>query len=171
MNTTLIPCPFCKTPIPEDCVYCDTCGEKLRKCSSCGSFAKSKRCTKCGQPTQEIVPGTSSSTESADDQIVTSKPRPIPDHLVCLSTDLRIGLSHEAIIGRRGSYGTAFNQFPTISGLHAKLLQTECGWQIEDVGSSNGTFLNGNEIERNKPTDIKIGDVIKFADVEFKVTE
>lgn len=171
MNTTLIPCPFCKTPIPEDCVYCDTCGKKLRKCSSCGSFAKSARCTKCGQPTEEIVTDIASSTEKTIAPTVANKPELMPCHLVCLSTDLRIGLSHEAIIGRRGSYGTAFKQFLTISGLHAKLLQTVNGWQIEDIGSSNGTFLNGNEIVRNTPTDIKVGDIIKFADIEFKVTE
>ncbi len=171
MNTTLIPCPFCKTPIPEDCVYCDTCGKKLRKCSSCGAFAKSVRCTKCGQLTKEIISAPASSTEKIIAPTAANKLERMPDHLVCLSTDLRIGLSHEAIIGRRGSYGTAFQLFPTISGLHAKLLQTESGWQIEDIGSSNGTFLNGNKIEQHKPTDIKIGDVIRFADVEFKVTE
>lgn len=163
MNMNLVLCPFCKTPIPEDCAYCDICGERLRKCSSCGSFAKSKICTRCGQPTVEInldpIPSGSNVSQ------------PIPGHLVCLSSDMRLGLCDEAIIGRRGSYGTAFQQFTSVSGLHAKLLYVDGNWKIEDIGSSYGTFVNGNELEKHKPITINVGDVLKFANIEFKVTE
>lgn len=164
MTTTMKTCPFCKTPIPDDCIYCDICGEKLRKCSSCGAFAKSKRCTKCGSPTEEIDTGHNFSQPE-------NGKRTIPDHLVCLSSDLRIGLSNDAVIGRRGSYGNAFQNFPSISGLHARLIQIGDVWKIEDVGSSYGTFLNGKELERNKPERIQVGDIVKFANIEFKVTE
>ncbi len=164
MTTAMILCPFCKTLIPDDCIYCDTCGEKLRKCTSCGSFAKSKRCTKCGKPTEEIMPLQNVLQPENAAEIK-------PDHLVCLSSNLRLGLCHDAIIGRRGSYGTAFQGFPSISGLHARLIQAGDVWEIEDIGSSYGTFINGEELERNKPKKIKIGDIIKFADIEFKVTE
>lgn len=164
MTTTMISCPFCKTPIPDDCIYCDICGEKLRKCTSCGSFAKSMRCTKCGNPTEEITPKQDVSVSENGSEIK-------PDHLVCLTSNLRIGLSHDAVIGRRGSYGAAFQGFPSISGLHARLIQIGDIWEIEDIGSSYGTFINGEELERNKPKRIKIGDIIKFADTEFKVTE
>lgn len=164
MTTTMISCPFCKTPIPDDCIYCDICGEKLRKCISCGAFAKSKRCTKCGNLTEEILP----KQDVSESEYVTELK---PDHLVCLSENLRIGFSHDAIIGRRGSYGNAFQGFPSMSGLHARLIQTGDVWEIEDIGSSYGTFINGEELERNKPKRIKVGDIIKFADIEFKVTE
>lgn len=164
MTTTMISCPFCKTPIPHDCIYCDICGEKLRKCTSCGSFAKSKRCTKCGNPTEDITPIQNVSRPENTTGIK-------PDHLVCLSSNLRLGLSHDAVIGRRGSYGNAFQSFPSISGLHARLIQTGDIWEIEDIGSSYGTFINGEELERNKPKRIKVGDIIKFADIEFRVTE
>lgn len=157
MNANLIPCPFCKTLIPDDCIYCDTCGEKLRKCTSCGAFAKSKRCTKCGKPTEELV---SSKAVSV-----------LPGHLVCLSAALRLGLSNDAVIGRRGSYGDVFHIFPSISGRHARLIQKGDVWQIVDIGSSYGTFLNGKELEKDHPAVIKVGDIIKFADIEFKVTE
>ncbi len=164
MTTAMILCPFCKTQIPDDCIYCDTCGEKLRKCTSCGSFAKSKRCTKCGKPTEELIPAQNVSRPENATEIK-------PDHLVCLTSNLRLGLSHDAIIGRKGSYGSAFQGFSSISGLHARLIQTGDVWEIEDIGSSYGTFINGEELERNKPKRIKVGDIIKFADIEFKVTE
>lgn len=177
MNEKLIPCPFCKTPIPDDCIYCDMCGEKLRKCVSCGSFAKSKRCTNCGGQTEEI----------SQDFTIVNKPKTIdsnkvervsetslkvePGHLVCLSKDLRLGLSHDAVVGRRGSYGNAFQVFPSISGLHAKFIHKDGEWLIEDIGSSYGTFLNGKELDKHLAVIFRVGDVLKFADVEFKVTE
>lgn len=208
MNTTLKPCPFCNTLIPEECIYCDNCGEKLRKCTSCGAFAKSKRCTRCGKPTEEvstkptqsnvqsaapstpptpldttpaativspISPNISASSSSTStlrpNSNINANAERKPDHLVCLSAPLRLGLCHDAIIGRRGSYGNVFQNFLSISGLHAKLIDTGNGWQIEDIGSSYGTFLNGTPLEKNRPTPIRVGDIIRFADIDFKVTE
>lgn len=177
MNLALIPCPFCKTPIPDDSVYCDTCGEKLRKCTSCGAFVKSKRCTKCGNQTEEILPkaipnitANNIQDKSSPADRIANKDL-IPGHIVCLSTDLRIGFGHEAIIGRRGSYGNVFQNFQSISGLHAKLIQVADAWMIEDIGSSYGTFINGKELEKNIPTPINVGDIVKLANIEFKVTE
>lgn len=45
------------------------------------------------------------------------------------------------------------------SGRHAELVQHAGGWEIVDVGSRNGTFLNGRRIEREA---IKLGDEIEF---------
>lgn len=173
MNTVLIVCPFCRTPIPTDSIYCDTCGERLRKCVSCGAFAKSKRCTKCGNTTEEIQYNKPIVFPAADDKnsAEDEKINVVPGHLVCLSSNLRIGFSDGAIIGRRGSYGNAFQCFPSISGLHAQLISAAESWKIEDIGSSYGTYLNGIELDKNKPATIKIGDILKFADIEFKVTE
>lgn len=162
MNMKLIQCPFCKTPIPEDSVYCDICGKKLRHCPSCGAFAKSKMCAKCGHPTEEINSG---------EPISCPVSKLTPGHLVCLSASIRLGLTHEAIIGRRGNYGNTFQQFHSISGTHAKLLCVKGVWQIMDLGSSFGTYLNGEKLEKDKPTFIKVDDILKFADVEFKVSE
>lgn len=160
----MTPCPFCKTPIPNDCVYCDICGEKLRKCRSCSAFAKAKFCTKCGSETEDIIP----KLNQPDTEVNTPA---TPNHLVCIMSNLRLGLCHEAIIGRRGSYGNAFQQFPSISGLHAKLIQSGDKWLIEDIGSSYGTYVNGEQLERNNPIEIKVGDIIKFADIDFNVIE
>lgn len=169
MNTSLTSCPFCKTPIPADCVYCDMCGEKLRKCVSCGAFAKSKRCTKCGNFTEEITANLITPAHEESQNLKTNIR--VPGHLVCLSSELRLGMMDGAIIGRRGSYGNTFQCFPSISGLHAKLIDKGGSWQIEDIGSSYGTYLNGTEIAKNTPTIIKVGDILKFANIEFKVTE
>lgn len=162
MNDHLLTCPFCKTPIPDDCIYCDVCGERLRWCPSCASYAKAKRCAHCGQPTVETNPAAKSCA---------APKAAMPGHLEGVSADIRLGIGHEAVIGRRGSYGAVFQQFPSVSGLHAKLLHDAGQWKIEDIGSTCGTFLNGTKLQPHQPTDISVGDVLKFADIEFKVVE
>jgi len=50
-----------------------------------------------------------------------------------------------------------------ISPLHAQIERKEGSYFLQDLGSSNGTFLNGNKIESNKPYLIEDGDKIAFA--------
>lgn len=35
---------------------------------------------------------------------------------------------------------------PHVSGVHAVLQRTETGWWIEDLGSTNGTWINGRRV-------------------------
>ena len=46
---------------------------------------------------------------------------PRPDHLVCQSPRLRLGVGNGAVIGRRGDYAQAFAGQGFVSGLHARL--------------------------------------------------
>src|SRR5918911_3062507 len=57
---------------------------------------------------------------------------------------------------------------PTISRRHAELLWDESGIHVRDLGSSNGTFLNGMRVETAK---LSAGDVITFGKVAFRVKE
>lgn len=55
---------------------------------------------------------------------------------------------------------------PTISRRHAEVSLENGGVQVRDLGSSNGTFLNGSRIEEAVAVD---GDVIAFGKVAFHV--
>jgi adenylate cyclase len=57
---------------------------------------------------------------------------------------------------------------PTISRKHAELFLTDGGVKVKDVGSSNGTFLNGARITDALATE---NDVITFGKVAFRVKE
>lgn len=50
-----------------------------------------------------------------------------------------------------------------ISRLHARIEVKEGAYYLKDLGSSNGTFLNGKKIEPQKPYLIEEGDKIAFA--------
>ena len=55
---------------------------------------------------------------------------------------------------------------PAISRRHAGIKHTAEAYTIEDMGSSNGTFLNGEPV--SEPTTLKPGDVIGLAKFELQ---
>src|SRR2546425_242369 len=55
---------------------------------------------------------------------------------------------------------------PTISRRHAELILTDGGVKVKDVGSSNGTFLNGARVTEAIAAE---NDVITFGKVAFRV--
>ena len=57
---------------------------------------------------------------------------------------------------------------PTISRRHAEVSLTDGGVKVKDVGSSNGTFLNGARITEALATE---NDVVTFGKVAFRVKE
>jgi pSer/pThr/pTyr-binding forkhead associated (FHA) protein len=57
-------------------------------------------------------------------------------------------------------------QDPTISRRHAELEGTPTGIRIKDLGSSNGTFLNGAKLEEKVATP---GQTVTFGKVVFTI--
>jgi len=54
-----------------------------------------------------------------------------------------------------------------LSSEHARLEQRGGVWILEDLNSTNGTFLNGFEV--TAPTDVNPGDVIRVGRVELRL--
>lgn len=167
----LTKCPKCKANIESDSWFCDQCGSELFICPECKIFGKGKRCTQCGT---ELVKASSMAsshivtTPSATIRPATSAPQQ-PGHLVCTNPPIRLGLESGVIIGRRGHYPTVFAAFGDISGNHAKIELNGQQWQVTDLGSTNGTFLNGESLTPNQPYPIKVGDILRFSTFDFKV--
>lgn len=55
----------------------------------------------------------------------------------------------------------------TVSGLHAELFEVAGNLVLRDLGSTNGTYLNGEPV--TSPTPVGEDDLIQFADVAFRV--
>lgn len=67
-------------------------------------------------------------------------------------------------IGREVDGGIRVDS-PLVSRRHALLTRRDDGWWIQDLGSSNGTFVNGERIDRTR---VKEGDLLHFADVAYR---
>lgn len=55
----------------------------------------------------------------------------------------------------------------SISRIHARIIRKNGDYYIEDLNSTNGTFLNGQELDYRKPVILEKNDKIYFADQEY----
>ena len=55
-----------------------------------------------------------------------------------------------------------------ISGTHAEIIPTACGILLIDLGSRNGTFVNGHRLIPDLPYTLKSGDRILIGRIEFR---
>jgi pSer/pThr/pTyr-binding forkhead associated (FHA) protein len=66
-------------------------------------------------------------------------------------------------IGRRAENDVVL-VYPSISGTHAEIVRTDDGFELRDLGSTNGTRLNGNRIQSNR---VYRNDICSFGDVSL----
>lgn len=55
-----------------------------------------------------------------------------------------------------------------VSRFHAQLINQDDQVMLEDLGSGNGSFLNGKQLPANTPTALKNGDRIKLGPIKFR---
>lgn len=58
----------------------------------------------------------------------------------------------------------------TISRVHAKITREDESFYITDMGSTNGTFINEEIIQPHSKIEIKIGHILRFANVSYTFT-
>jgi two-component system, cell cycle response regulator len=89
--------------------------------------------------------------------------------LVCVAGDpdalgLRIALDRELVLGRDPAAAVPLRS-PDASRRHARVVPEGEGHLVEDLGSTNGTFVNGEEVERRP---LRSGDRIDVGGAVFK---
>jgi len=116
------------------------------------------------QPTASAAPaaksarkGESATTSTAKTLVITSGPK----------TGLELPLSAEPMtIGRSSESGLVIRDDYT-SSHHARLLLWGDQWMIQDLDSTNGTFLDGQRV--GSPAPISIGSAIKVGATTFEL--
>lgn len=70
----------------------------------------------------------------------------------------------EVLIGRDPSFGIAVDgkSANVVSTRHARLFHADGAWWLEDIGSSNGTFLGANRLSPTLPVKLSVGDTIRL---------
>ncbi len=75
-------------------------------------------------------------------------------------------LQPKLTLGRRESCDVCL-RFPNVSGQHCELFFQEGVWYIRDLGSTNGTKVNGQRIQSNKG--LRPGDEITIAKRRYTI--
>jgi hypothetical protein len=68
-------------------------------------------------------------------------------------------------IGRRDSCDICL-RFPNISGEHSELSFADGFWMVSDLGSTNGTKVNGVRVQRKL---VRPGDEVSFANRRYRI--
>jgi pSer/pThr/pTyr-binding forkhead associated (FHA) protein len=72
----------------------------------------------------------------------------------------------EIRIGRRPDVELPL-PYPALSGLHARLVRSDDRWQLEDLGSTNGTRVDGQRLAPRQPRPIAPGAQITLGQITF----
>jgi len=116
-------------------------------------------------------------TDKADKTTV-SLPRQLVARIVSLRTpppvsEGRLGrwpLEKVTRIGRDKSMDIVLPS-PHVSRLHAQIVNSEGGFYLYDMGSSNGTWIKGRKVGQEKPVKLQSGCLIWFADYPLEFRE
>jgi pSer/pThr/pTyr-binding forkhead associated (FHA) protein len=78
-----------------------------------------------------------------------------------------IEVAAPTVVGRDATSGIRLEHDEFVSARHARLEPRPEGALVDDLGSTNGTFLNGKKVKRAQLA--KAGDVIKIGATELQV--
>lgn len=185
-------CPYCLSIIEDDSRYCDQCGTMLMFCPSCGVPKKGSSCPRCGEvlipgaqffssnnvapapkpapaPAPKPTPTPTPAPASAVDSAFSSALNSVNSTLWLEGEGMRLEIK-EGEFGRKTGMYPEFGRIPTISGRHGRIEKSGLyGWNIYDLGSTNGTFINGQRLEAGKAYELKTGMLVKIATLKFIV--
>lgn len=80
-----------------------------------------------------------------------------------LSDGLELPVSSRCLLGRSPGCNVRLEE-PYASGEHARITWMGSAWEIRDLGSRNGTFVDGKRLEPGVPVGLKVGAIVGFGD-------
>ena len=75
-------------------------------------------------------------------------------------------LAPVTLVGRHPRCTIALDE-PFVSAEHAELHALPDRWQVRDLGSTNGTYVNGREV--SALADVRDGDIVQFGRVKLQL--
>lgn len=74
------------------------------------------------------------------------------------------------VIGKNPAAADGVLSFNTaISRVHCRIVKTGTQYRVEDLGSSNGTWVNRVRVRKNRPLSIRDGDILRLANTDLRV--
>lgn len=101
---------------------------------------------------------------------------PVSSHklkIVALNAPMRVEIEvtkDEFVLGKKQDAVDGWLSFnKMISRVHCKILRSGNRFQIVDMESANGTFVNKKRIQSNIPVSLNNGDVVRLANSDFQI--
>lgn len=127
-------CPSCQAPIRAGAQFCSACRHPLSPAAGA---------------TQHIKPGTGPSL-IIQEQGSAARQQPL--------------IQFPVTIGREQAPGSVFVAHPTVSRQHARIEQRGAEYWLVDLGSTNGTSINGQRLPARGSHRLSDGDIFRIGD-------
>ena len=79
-----------------------------------------------------------------------------------LEESVSVPLNARHLVGRAAACDLRLDDDMSVSGEHAVLNWTGTLWTVQDLGSRNGTFLNGERLPLSTAYPVRVGDMLMF---------
>ena len=151
--------------------YCDQCGAVLSAngaCPVCSGALVTAGPTH-GEPPIETggetigITGSQQGTRKKLETVLMGKTKALLVMIDGPGGEFRLGDGSKKI-GRDSGNDIAIPE-ETVSGEHAKIIEDDGEFFVQDIGSKNGTYVNDEKVFRQQ---LKDGDIIKLGKVEMK---
>lgn len=141
-------CPNCGWKNPPDELFCVQCMVDISDVPIVDQKS----------PDNSIVQDTAEKEEKIELSLETTVES---SFLVLRGPGFELRVSNGAIVGRLKRGKEFLGEYTTVSRQHARFFKRDGQWYVEDLNSTNGTYVNGFKIDREHP--IKLGDVISLS--------
>ncbi len=140
-------CPECQMEYIEGALFCEECGAKLNSLNELQGTAM----------------------ESPAERLVLASPD---------GSTLEIPVKDEVVVGREDPISEVFPDLDLtgfgamekgVSRKHAVIHRSGADYTVEDMGSTNGTYVNRKKVQPNVPQAIKPGDELRFGKLAFSL--
>jgi len=165
----MIQCPNCKNNNLAGTIFCSECGTQL--ISSEHFTTQSISADNLGNISQNWIQTAPFQSNLPDDTFALL-------HLIEMGNVLALNHSDEFTLGRISGGQPImpdidlepFNGYQLgVSRLHAVLKTKDKKIILLDLGSSNGTYLNGSRIQPHDPHELRHGDIISLGKLKIQV--
>jgi len=166
----MIKCPFCHTPHVDNTLFCSECGTYLLDDDQRGTDPLG---------TGEIGwVGDSSEESDAQEQAQGGGPFSIQFQIGEQKREVEVALDKAIHMGRLDPASDVFPEVDLtndmglekgVSRRHARILKREGAVVVEDLGSINGTFINGKRLAPYLPEVINDGDSLQLGRLLIEV--
>ena len=165
-------------------IECPSCGRKHRPgtlfCSECGVYLPTGGPLRTEPLPEEELPISRANPWASEHVEEPGEPTLIPLRIEVVATGRQIQLpsTAEVHIGRTDAAHGIFPDLDLspdggleggVSRHHCKVHQRGSAYLVEDVGSANGTFLNGQRLTPYLPHVLKDADELQLGSIELKV--
>ena len=173
----MIQCPECRQMIPDDSAFCDQCGKELKWCPECKRPKRGTECPVCGS---DLIPGRKWLSDGAaveeahqrhgerEERCDDREPSGGGGATELVGNGWRLALA-PGQFGRAGGIWPELSTCPYVSGRHGTISGGAGSWTITDIGSTNGTYIDGARLQTGVATPLKKGSKVRIATLDFTV--